>query len=48
MAGIYKNVGELIGKTPLMEVGKIEKNFCQAGRLESGRQRKGPDCSADD
>ena len=27
MAGIYKNVGELIGKTPLMEVGKIEKKF---------------------
>ena len=33
MSNIYKNVTELIGRTPLVEVEKIEKRFKLQARL---------------
>ena len=34
MAKIYKNAAELVGNTPLLEVGNIEKNL---GHKSSGK-----------
>ncbi len=48
MAGIYKNVGELIGKTPLMEVGKIEKKYKTGAKIFAKLEGLNPAGSAKD
>ena len=44
MSNIYKNVIELIGKTPLVEVENVEKRF----KLQASRKRKRPYRISDD
>ena len=53
MSNIYKNVIELIGKTPLVEVENVEKRFKLQARLlvkldGSSRKRKRPYRISDD
>ena len=48
MARIYNNVGELIGKTPLMEVGKIEKKYETGAKIFAKLEGLNPAGSAKD